>query len=177
MSQFSGLSCGNPVSIEIDGLTVTARVEVDEDHGAPWDEEDGHGPVSEWTNRDKRPGELVLNEDRGSKRYYDMQEAVKIARRDGWDAPPYGGKPGEKAARAARRDYELLRRWCNNEWFYWVVILSVAKNGITLDDHAACVGGVGVDDDESYLAECAEDMLSEAVDRGQALLETLCDCK
>lgn len=52
--------------------------------GAPWEEHDGHGIISDWTTRDKAPGELVLASDRGSNRYYDFAETVKIARRDGW---------------------------------------------------------------------------------------------
>lgn len=70
----------------IDGRTYRVRISVqfDEDHGAPWEEHDGHGPVSEWTTRDKRPGERVLVSDRGSKRYYDVQEANRIAKADGW---------------------------------------------------------------------------------------------
>lgn len=65
-------------------FTLTARIVADDDHGAPWDECDGHGPVSDWTSRDKLPGEIVLNDDRASKRFYDMQEACRIARRDQW---------------------------------------------------------------------------------------------
>jgi hypothetical protein len=63
----------------------------DDDHGAPWDEEDGHGPVTGWESRGKRPGEMVLSEDsRGrAKRFYDFAEAVRIARRDGWGHLPY----------------------------------------------------------------------------------------
>ena len=77
-------------TIEIDGRTFNVTIEPDSSHGAPWEEEDGHGPVSEWTRRDKRPGERVLCEDRGSRRYYDFAEACRIARRDGW-----GWLPGQ----------------------------------------------------------------------------------
>ncbi|ALL68698.1 hypothetical protein K788_0000279 [Paraburkholderia caribensis MBA4] len=40
--------------------------------------------VSDWTTRDKRSGEVVLCTDRRSRRYYDIRETMKIARRDGW---------------------------------------------------------------------------------------------
>jgi len=72
------------------GKTYAARLERDETHGAPWIEECGHGPVTGWERRDKVPGELILAEDRGMARFYDFQEACKIARRDGW-----GFLPGE----------------------------------------------------------------------------------
>jgi hypothetical protein len=73
----------------VHGFTLTARIEPDHYHGTPWEECDGHGPVSEWTTRDKAPGELVLCEDRGSRRFYDYAEACRIARRDGWGFMPH----------------------------------------------------------------------------------------
>ncbi|AOZ05924.1 TPA: hypothetical protein QDB15_000005 [Burkholderia vietnamiensis] len=77
---------GEVRELAIDGTTYRFRlnVETDDDKGAPWDEEDGHGPVSDWTTRDKRPGEWVLSSDHGSKRFYDVAEANRIAKRDGW---------------------------------------------------------------------------------------------
>lgn len=84
------------------GTAYLAEVYPDEHMGAPWDEHDGHGPVSDWTTRSKAPGELVLNEDRGSYRYYDFQEACRIARRDGWDAKPYNTGQETKRQQAAK---------------------------------------------------------------------------
>lgn len=34
--------------------TTRVTIEQDCDHGAPWEECDGHGEVSDWTTRDKR---------------------------------------------------------------------------------------------------------------------------
>lgn len=155
---------------EIDGFTIQARLKYDDDAQAPWDREDGHGPVSEWTTREKAPGERVLCADRSSKRYYDFAEAVRIAKRDGWDAPPYGtGTAGERAARAAEADYQRLRDWCEDRWHYVGVVLSVSRNGVMLDNHAASLWGIE-DDAGDYLTECAEDMLDEAVRVGHAVL-------
>lgn len=70
------------------GHEYEMRVEPDRNHGAPWDEEDGHGTVSNWTRRSKAAGELVLCEDRGYFRYYDFAESCRIARRDGWGFLP-----------------------------------------------------------------------------------------
>jgi hypothetical protein len=74
---------------EAGGKRFAARVERDERADPPWDYEDGHGPVSDWTTRDKRAGELVLCEDRGSRRFYDFAAACRIARRDGWGFLPW----------------------------------------------------------------------------------------
>ena len=102
-----GRSWNRPLFIEVPGTIVyrgyelKAEVVPDEDMGPPWKEHDGHGPVSEWrSGSSKRPGERILCEDRGHCRFYDFAEAVKIARKDKWDAPPYGtGTPGERAVR------------------------------------------------------------------------------
>ena len=62
------------------GRTFTFRTEYDDSREAPWEEEDGHGVVSEWTTRDKAPGERVLIADRSRKRYYDIAATMRIAR-------------------------------------------------------------------------------------------------
>jgi hypothetical protein len=74
------------------GRAFTVTVDRDDDMGAPWEEHDGHGPVSDWTTRDKRPGEMILNtEGRGrSRRYYDFAAACRQARAEGW-----GWLPGD----------------------------------------------------------------------------------
>lgn len=161
--------------IEVDGFTVTARIEVDDGGECPWACEDGHGPVSEWTTRSKRPGERVLCEDRRSKRYYDVQEAMAIAKREGWDAKPYGGTAGEKAARAVEADFNHLRRWCDNQWQYVGVVLTVSKGGVELSDHAASLWGIESDAGD-YLLEVANEMLDESLEQGRELAHAVCGC-
>lgn len=217
---FDGYVCdGDAITTKVGKFTVTARIVRDEHMGAPWEEHDGHGPVSEWTDRAKRPGERVLNEDRGSKRYYDFQEAVKIARRDGWgwiphkltierdgETYPCGGRAtagpftahdaedfnraihsvykqhretmtaGQYAAHAAERDYQAMRAWCRDEWWWGGVVLSVEKAGVVLDDHAASLWGIECnypESDNSYLTEVANELLPEAIEAGKAVMEKL----
>lgn len=161
----------------VDGFTLTARMVQDHDMGAPWDNEDGHGPVSDWTNRAKLPGERVLNEDRfGRRRYYDVAEAIQIAKRDGWDAEPIGqGAKGQRAARAVEADFRRLRGWCEGEWCYVGVVLSVSRNGIILDDRAASLWGIE-SDCRDYLLDVANELADEALDAAKAVLEALCVC-
>lgn len=126
-----------------DGYTAIVRMDYDADFGAPWENCDGHGIVSEWTSRDKKPGEFVLSEDsRGrSKRFYDFAQSVKIARRDGWDTAPYGqGTNGERAHRAAMADFEYLRAWCRDDWHYVIVSIELQRNGETVADDSC--GGI-----------------------------------
>lgn len=86
---FDSLNYDNTATVTHGAWIFTARIEPDDGMRAPWKEHDGHGPVSEWTTRDKTPGELVLCSDYGSKRYYDYATACHIARRDGWGPPLY----------------------------------------------------------------------------------------
>lgn len=117
------------ITIGIGGreFTFAVKFERDDDAGAPWDNFDGHGPVTDWETREKRPGELVLNRDGRACRFYDYAEAVRIAKRDGWNSPPYETDEslGQRAARAARADYEYLRAWCADEWGYVGVIVTL----------------------------------------------------
>ena len=145
---------------EYKGHRITIESHYDEDMGPPWKEHDGHGPVSEWTRREKLPGERVLCDDRGSKRFYDFQEAVKLAKADGWGVS--GGKlPGESAsqyaARAVDADYKHLKAWCDNEWFWSGYIAKV--DGKETD---ACWGF----DDAEY-------MLSEAIDIAKSTVDDM----
>jgi hypothetical protein len=108
------------------GKTYRVQWFYDCDMGAPWEEHDGHGIVSDWTRRDKHPGELVLNEDRGSRRFYDFAATVKKARAEGWNTAPYDWKTkGEQAAAAAMADFENLRRWCANQWHWCGIVVSL----------------------------------------------------
>ena len=135
-TKFDRFVCdGESIRAESEGFTLVATVYHDDHNEAPWDNEDGHGPVSEWTNRAKHPGELILTSERGGcHRYYDMQEAVRIARKDGWGykGMPEGEAPGARAAIAARKDFEALKAWCDDEWHYVGVAVVVSKNGVEL---------------------------------------------
>lgn len=155
--------------IRVRGFDLVFRVERDDDMGPPWEEHDGHGVVSDWTTRDKRPGERVLAADGRSKRYYDVQASVEIAKRDGWDAPPYGGTSGEKAARAVASDFDHLKRWCDDEWYWCCIIVSVSKNGVMLDEYAASLGGVD-SDSEDYHVEVANEMIEQAIEAGRKIV-------
>jgi hypothetical protein len=151
-------------TLEVSGCTFAVYFEEDCDSGPPWLDCDGHGPVSDWTTRAKRPGELVLNEDHGSRRYYDFAEACKIARRDQWCYTLYQGTPRQRAALAARRDFEYLRSWCNDEWCYVGIIVEL------LDDYGDGTGieesiwGVESDGDgwKSVATDLAHDIIHAA---------------
>ncbi len=142
------------------GYSVRVHVDYDPDMGPPWEEHDGHGPVSEWTSRDKAPGELLLCADRSQKRYYDFSAAVALARKDGWGAKGDEGLTGgAKAAHAARADYEFLRRWANDQWHWIVVGVEVSRAGAVI----ACDYCGGIEDDGDYWREFAAEQANAII--------------
>lgn len=167
----------------VDGLMFKFDYDPDDACGCPWDEHDGHGVVSEWELRDKKPGERVLSSDHRNKRYYDWQESMRIAYKDGWGVGPdeidklrekLGREPtrGEIVERAVELDYNYLRRWCNDEWFFAVVHVQLLEldeeNGeyIEVDGYDEYLGGV--ESDDAYMVEVAFEMAGEIACRYKA---------
>lgn len=151
-----------PATIEVaDGLTIRVSVEPDENMGAPWEEHDGHGIVSEWTTREKAPGEMVLCTDHGSRRFYDFAATVKIARKERWGAE--GATAGERAHLAALADFNRLRAWCNDQWC-WVGVMVEIDEGYGDDARPMRDSLWGIESDGDYwrhvAAELANDLLN-----------------
>jgi hypothetical protein len=168
------------ITCKVDGFTAIATVYRDDDATPPWEDEDGHGPVSEWTRRAKRPGERVLIEDRGSRRYYDFEGAVEMAKREEWDAPPYQtGTKGERAVRAVERDFALLKAWCEDKWFYCGIVLTVRKGGVQIIDECGPalwrIEANAPGSDNSYLSEVANELLDEAIDAAREAIAEQCE--
>jgi len=127
-------------------FTISITWHYDECADPPWENSDMHGPVSKWETRDKAPGEWVLCSDRHSKRFYDHQEAMKLARKDGWGLPAEDlekvqrqlGRAlthGEIAVAAVERDFIYLRDWCNDKWQYVGYKLTVTSpDGEEMDE-------------------------------------------
>lgn len=172
---------GDGDTFERNGLTFRFAIEHDGDHGAPWDEEEGHGPVSEWRSYDstdmgKRTGEWLLNSDgRFRARFYDAREAQRIALRDGWGigseeraalAARLKREPTNReiAAEAVRRDYERLRAWCNDEWSYVGVVVTLLDVEGDATDESNSIWGIESDAGD-YLTEVAHDLADEIAAR------------
>lgn len=148
------------------GISARVKVEPDQCHGAPWEECDGHGPVSDWERRDKRPGERILCTDRSAKRFYDFREAMATAKRDGWGLAPehkealvrgLGREPtkGEICAASVERDFKFLADWCSDRWQYVVItvtLLDAEEKEISSDSLG------GVEDCGEYWREQAAEM-------------------
>jgi hypothetical protein len=152
--------------ITVQGMSFKVTLTNDYDMGPPWDVCDGHGPVSDWERRHKAAGEMILCEDRGCKRFYDFQEAVKIARRDQWGAPGEFRTPGEQAHHAALADFDYLRRWCDGQWEYVVLGVHLPDDDDEDMDEWDSIGGVEYDpSDTSYVAQLAEELAEQIISR------------
>lgn len=161
----------DPVYEFEDGFKVYTRTEADEDMGPPWKEHDGHGPVTDWVYRDKKPGEWTLIQDGKSYRFYDAESALIIAKRDGWglgidDLNRLWAKLGrcptrkELCADAVRLDFERLRGWCNDQW-HWIGVITELRDaeGDLVDDTSLW----GVESDGDYHKDVAAEQIAELI--------------
>ncbi len=157
-------------TFERGGRTFKVEMPYDDTPRCPWEDDCGTGIVSEWTSRDKGPGERLLHSDRSLYRYYDVAETTKKAKRDGWGlsnddkaklAERLGRQPTRKQiiAEAVERDYDRLRRWCNDQWSYvGVVVTAIDDKGEDLESDSLW----GIESDSyDYLAEVAHELADE----------------
>lgn len=154
-----------------DGREFLACLYSDEDSGPPWEESEGHGPVSDWTRRDKKPGELILASDRSYKRFYNYAEAMRIAKRDAWGVSGgmhEGETPGQYRHRAVMADFEFLHSWCADEWHYCGVVVHLLDDeGEQIgDEYAYALWGI-----ESNAGEYLREVAAELADQICAELE------
>ena len=62
---------------------------------------------------------------------------------------------------------EARQAWFDDEWFYCGIVISVSRNGVELDDHAASLWGIECNypgSDNSYLQTVANELLEEAIE-------------
>ena len=156
-----------------DGFILTFTSDYDTHHGAPWDEECGHGPVSDWVHCEKRSGELLLCSDGILKRFYDFAGAMVIAKRDGWGLADdalaaltrkLGHAPtkGQLAEAAVLADFRNLEGWANDRWHYIGVIVTL-RNPEGEEVYSESLWGV--EDSGDYYQDVAEELAEELESR------------
>ena len=112
---------------KINGYNFIIVNELD-DNIAPWGYCDNEADlVSDWTQRDKKPGEMILNTHRRFKRFFDYQAACKYALKYQWgsrDALP-GDTKKQIASKAALNLFNYWRSWFDDEWTYRYVEITL----------------------------------------------------
>lgn len=132
------------------GWKLVFTIEHDSDCGPPEKEWEGHGPT-EWVHRSLEDWESdwVLCWDGHSKLLYDVREARRIAKRDGWCM----AKTDTEIAEAVKSDFNHLFGYYNEHWWYVGITVELQdENGDTLDEDS-CWG---------YESNCMDYITSEA---------------
>lgn len=149
-----------------DGVTYRSEYHFDHYQGAPWENDYGHGVVTRaelnWYTGliDKKPGQVVLH--RGGRNehsyLYDFADAMKTAKRDGWNAKPYDAP--NAALRAVNADIEFLRGWCAGDWHYMgVVVFPLNEDGDELRSQSQSLWGI-----ESCSGDYIREVTNELID-------------
>ena len=144
-----------------EGFNFIMELVSDGDSGPPWKNGDSRGIVSEWRPNDsKRPGECVLHQGGSSCRFYDWRATMLKARKEGWGLPPDEAKGLTKTqiiALAVQQDFERMRRWCNDEWWYVGVVVILDEEDSK--EQRSCWG---IESDcEDYIREVRNDLAEE----------------
>lgn len=135
------------------GWKLKVKFQHDEFCEPPWKDCDRHGEIVETHCRQDYMDDWELNSERGWYRYYDWKATLPIAIKDRWDAAPYGvGTKHERAMRAMKADYEFLRAWCNDAWWWVGMIVTLLDENNEQIDEESCWGYAS--NDVGYL--CSE---------------------
>ena len=72
----------------------------------------------------------------------------------------------------------IIQAWKDDEWFYCGIVLSVAHadTDVLLTDHGASLWGIDCNfpgGDNSYLSDVANELLDEAIDEANQLIESI----
>ena len=169
------------------GTRYCVEITPDEFSETPWDLSDRHGPVSEWTTRDKRAGELILAADGRSKRFYNFPKAIKKAKAEGWGCVGLTGTEtkGVRAFKAVMADFKHLKAWCEGEWHYAVLHVVLLDSEGEIAEYDDYLGGVefgyGMEywkEEAANMAEELERTLETATDKQLTWLRSTCaPCK
>lgn len=125
-------------TIQAHGLTFKLSIEQDEASSNPWEDCDDFGVVRKASaNRctgfiDKSPGERILSTgDYGCYSWvYDWNATLVKAKREAWglsDRPANwdGLTKKQRTELAVQRDFDFLRAWCDSEWVWACVCLTL----------------------------------------------------
>lgn len=161
------------------GYTVRIELIHDDGHGAPWDEEDGHGEVQffDRASRVPRGWTVMPAPTRRGEWAYNTADAIVKAAREGWGVAPHIAariplKPGRtKPTRAqityaaVKEDRRRLSAYLRDEWAYYGIELTLIDPQGKEDAQESLWG---IESDAGlYWHEVAADLLAEAAHRAK----------
>lgn len=167
MGTIKTLSDGD--TFEHHGFRFMFALHNDADSGPPWKNSNGHGPVREVpynrlnAHSSKRPGERILNRNPGRHDTiyaYDWQEAMKIAKRDGWRAEPYDAP--NRVQRAVQADFDFFAGWVNEDWWYVGVEVTMLDEDDEPTKYNRSLWGIESNSPE-YHAEVARELAEKCI--------------
>lgn len=142
--------------LEFSGVPILVEYFHDQDRGAPWVEDDGHGLIREYSSYyghpAKKPGEVVIHSSRGYCWLYDVPGTIAIARRDRWGLSDekrealtikLGRMPTarEVTAESVRMDMEFCAGWLRDDWSYVGIVCTVLdREGKETEHTDSCWG-------------------------------------
>lgn len=148
--------------IEHNGAKYRAELFNDDFGEAPWEQSDGHGKVTRVSgNFSKKPGQVVLYKgDRNECSYlYDFADAMKTAKREGWNTKPYDAP--DQALRAVTTDMDYLRGWITGDWCYVAIeVFPLTEDGDELRSKTQYLGMVEMSNDD-YIKSTILELIAE----------------
>lgn len=160
-----------------------AHLQHDQYADPPWENSDMHGPVSGWVplyceESGRMHQSWIVSRDRSMVRLYDHHAALKKALKDGWwprDATP-DLMPEQLAERAVFEDFEHLRAWCNDEWFYGAVTVEVYSEGTHLAEAALHGIDINAGENNDWIStDVLPDLVEQAMGDAKAQIDRLFD--
>jgi hypothetical protein len=134
------------MNLQLANKTFSVTTEQDLDW-KPWDMDD-YMPMSDWSQRDKKPGEIIVSSDYPHKRFFDFAGCVAQYRKD--------GVKGADAAKYAQENCERVRQWCNDQWYYVGVVVTDTES-----EESESLWGIESDCGIAYIKETALDLARE----------------
>ena len=155
---------------EHDGFLLRYKIVKDVNNPPPWRNEDGHGVVNMLRPLRHMPtsARSLYSSSSGVIWYYDMAASRVKAVGEGWGLPikeSTGLTSDQIIDVAIEHDFEELKRWCDNEWWY-VGVEVTFEDAKEVNPKQASLWGIHSDDIE-YIERIKHELAEETLPQGK----------